>query len=369
MRIAIDARSLMDRRHSGIEEYTIRIVTAMAQVAPQHQYVLFYNGVSPLVVPPALRRHAILATRYPNIFFNAFQSITNWPKWDRLLSADCFFVPSFRLLPLTPRSPVVTTVHDLSFERFPEFFSGKRRLWHRLMRPQLLMKNSDHLIAVSEATARDLTELYRIPRDKISVIHSGIAPLPVTARNAVVHVRKKYHLPSHYILYFGTLEPRKNIESIIHAFNAIAHHLPHDLVIAGGRGWLTQSIDRAIQSSPVPERIHLVGSVAEADKWALFAEASLFVYPSFYEGFGFPPLEALVSGTPVVTAHNASLPEIVGKYATLIDPYNPAELAAVIAQLVATPTRVSRNIQEEILATYSWRKTATQTIERIEAVI
>ncbi len=370
MRIAIDARALMEGRLSGVEEYTTRIIVAMAQVAPQHEYVLFYNAASPVTLPAALSRQVVEKFTYPNIFFNALQATVRWPKWDYLVSADCFFVPSFRLLPLTSRTPVVTTVHDLSFELFPEFFSAKRRLWHRLMQPQTLMRNSDHLIAVSEATARDLQEVYSVPAADISVIYSGIAMLPVTKRNAAAHVQKKYNLPHRFILYFGTLEPRKNISSIINAFSAIAHRVPHDLVIAGARGWMTSAIDDALRECSVRERIHLTGFVDEVDKWSMYAAADIFVYPSFYEGFGFPPLEALVSGTPVVTSHNSSLPEVVGEWATLVDPYQPAELAAVLEQLLSAPSiRITPTEQNKILATYSWQQAAQQTVACLEATV
>lgn len=368
MRLAIDVRALMEGRRTGVEEYTIRIITAMRQTAPQHAYRLFYNAATSVALPPPLASFEQIGLRYPNKFFNASQALLNWPKWDRLVAADCFFVPSFRLVPVSVSMPVVTTVHDLSFERFPEFFSRKRRLWHTAMRPRQLMANSDQLIAVSATTAHDLESLYGVAPSKIAVIHSGLTPLDVSARNSITYVRGHYRLPPHYLLFFGTLEPRKNIVSIIQAFSAVAARIPHDLVIAGSPGWLMRALEAAIAASKARERIHLIGFVEEIDKWSLYAGADLFVYPSFYEGFGFPPLEALVSGTPVVTSNNSSLPEIVGKWATLVDPYNVGELAHVILELLQQPVRVSPDVQHAIQQEYSWVRAATATLRVIESV-
>lgn len=367
MKIAIDIRSLMEGRASGVEAYTTHIINALLAAAPQHSFQLFYNAARRVSLPPFSNRAHITAWHAPNKVLNALQWAVQLPRWDQLVSADCYFVPSFRLLPVAPHIPVVTTVHDLSFERFPEFFSWRRRVWHRLMRPRRLMETSRHLIAVSHATAQDLQDLYGVPAQKITVIHSGVHTLPVTARNSKTHVRERYRLPPRFILYCGTLEPRKNITSIIHAFSAIAASIPHDLVLAGARGWLTGAIDQAIHNSPHQHRIHRPGFIAEADKMSLYASADLFVYPSFYEGFGFPPLEALLAGTPVVTSYNSSLPEVVGEWVTLVDPYNPNELALVLKELLHDPPAVSPQVQASITQKYSWQHAAQQTLQVIEA--
>jgi glycosyltransferase involved in cell wall biosynthesis len=175
-------------------------------------------------------------------------------------------------------------------------------------------------------------------------------------------VRAWRPLPQKFILYLGTLEPRKNVVSLVEAFSAIADTIPQDLVIAGSPGWLTKPVERAIAESPQRHRIHRLGFVPDELKGSLYAAADLFVYPSFYEGFGFPPLEALLAGTPVVTSYNSSLPEVVGEWATLIDPYKPAELATVLQELLRNPPAVPPAIQEQIRARYSWRKAAAATL-------
>lgn len=367
MRIAIDARSLLDGQRSGVEVYASNIIQAMLREAPHHEYRLFYNAARPERMPVFNGSATVSAFRYPNKLFNLSQWLWEYPRWDDMVAADCFFVPSLRLVPLAIETPLVTVVHDLSFERFPDLFSWRRRLWHRMMRPRELLRSSYHLIAVSHSTAEDIVELYGIARQHISVIYSGVDGGSSPPDQVLKEYAKRcYRLPKRFILYFGTLEPRKNVASIIRAFTAIAGSVPHDLVIAGPRGWLTQSIDKAAASSSVRARIHFIGAVKEADKMAIYSLADLFVYPSFYEGFGFPPLEALLSGTPVVTSYNSSLPEVVGDWATLINPYDPAELALAMKELLLRSVDVSLEVRQQVRERYSWKKSALSTLGVIE---
>jgi len=159
------------------------------------------------------------------------------------------------------------------------------------------------------------------------------------------------------------------VVSIIRAFSAIAHSIPHHLLIAGSPGWLMSPVASAIAESPNRARIHSIGVVPEEDKPALYAHADVFVYPSFYEGFGFPPLEALSLGTPVITSYNSSLPEIVGKWSALTDPYDPAELAGVLMQTLRSADRVPLIVRREIEAQYSWDRVAKDTLAVLEKVV
>ena len=155
---------------------------------------------------------------------------------------------------------------------------------------------------------------------------------------------------------------------MIDAYTAIAHTVPHHLVIAGERGWKTAQLAKSIASSAYADRIHSMGFVDEAEKSALYAAADLFVYPSFYEGFGFPPLEAMIAGTPAVVSFNSSLPEVVGEWATMIDPYNTPQLASVLQEMLLTPTRVPESVRAAIREKYSWEKAAQQTVKVLENV-
>lgn len=372
MKIAIDVRSLMEGRHSGVEEYTVQIIRALIRVAPRHSYHLFYNSYKDVKLPDFGEGRVVThSLRYPNKFFNILQLLTGHPKWDTLIGQhiDVVFVPNVRLTPLSPDVPMVAVMHDVSYERFPEFLNLWRRMWHRMMRPRLLMENADHIITDSEHTKHDLRQIYSIPEKKVSVVYPGAPTLP-SPRAAHVHdVRRRYKLPQKFVLSFGSIEPRKNVASIIRAWSAIAPHIAQDLVIAGDKGWRQKEIERVMQASPYRDRIHQIGFVKEEDKLAVYAAADLFVYPSFYEGFGFPPLESLLAGTPVITSFNSSLPEVVGKWATLVDPYNPSQLAAVMQEMLRYPERVSDQTKKEVRSIYSWDRAAKKILDILERVV
>ncbi len=371
MHIAIDVRSLMEGRHSGVEEYTIRIINALSRVAASNTYHLFYSSQKGVKLPKFRENVVVHAFRYPNKLFNTSQLICSRPRWDRMLPVkpDVVFVPNPRLAPLSYGVPLVTTIHDLAFERFPEFLTVKRRIWHASIRPRLLLQNSDHIIAVSGHTKEDVVNMYGIDSQKISIVYSGVFHATHHATPVdVQRVAHSYALPEKFLLFIGTQEPRKNITGVIEAYDAIAHAVPHHLVIAGEHGWKTKHLIAAITQSPHRNKIHTIGCIAEEEKSALYAAADLFVYPSFYEGFGFPPLEAMLAGTPAVVSFNSSLPEVVGQWATMVDPYNTSQLASVLQEMLLTPTRVPEHVRAEIKEKYSWDRAARQTIEILEAV-
>lgn len=384
MKIAIDVRCLMEEQFSGVGQYALQLTRAMLQVAPEHEYHGFYNSWSPISLPSLGEHIQLHMFRYPNKFFNLSQWAVAWPKWDRLLpQMDVFFVPSLRLVPLSQGVPMVSVVHDLSFEHFPELFNSRRRVWHSMMRPKRLAENSDAIIAVSEHTKQDVVNLYGVAEKRVQVVYSGVAttgpvslsPPPGARRKPSVQraggpqlATRLVGLPEKFILYLGTLEPRKNVDSLVRAFDAIADSVEQDLVIAGGAGWSTGELEKAIREATHNKRIHLLGFVKEEDKSALYEAADVFVYPSLYEGFGFPPLEALMAGTPVITSFNSALPEVVGEYVTLIDPYDTAELALVLKELLHDLPVVSEETKAAISQKYSWERAAKETLGVLTAV-
>ncbi len=370
MHIAIDVRSLMEGRHSGVEEYTTRMIDAMSNTRPRHHYHLFYNAAKGVALPQFRENVSVHAFRYPNKLFNTSQLLFHWPKWDRIIKVpiDVFFIPNPRLVPLTEHTPIVTVAHDISYERFPEFLTWRRKLWHVAMQPKKLLERSNRIIAVSEHTKNDIIEHYNISADQIHVVYPGVPNTEAASPLRIHTVRNSYSLPDQFMLFFGALEPRKNVPAIVEAFSAIADRVPHHVVIAGESGWKSHALADAIEKSPYRERIHVIGFVEEEDKSAVYAAADLFIYPSFYEGFGFPPLESLLAGTPVVVSFNASLPEVVGQWATLIDPYNTPHLALVLAELLRTPKRVPFNVRQQILDKYSWDRSANQVVDILEEV-
>lgn len=374
MNIGVDIRSLMNPWRSGVGEYTYNLLDNLFRLDQKNRYFLFYNSFHQVDenLPAEWKGREnvkFCGFGWPNKLFNAGLKFLKYPKIDSLIGKiDLFFVPNIQFLSLSDNCQKVITVHDLSFERYPEFFSLKRRWWHKAVNPQKIIKQADKVMADSENTKQDLIKIYGVELKKVKVIYPGIAVSNIKCQ--ISNVKNKYNLPDKFILYLGTLEPRKNIVGLIKAFEKLisTYNLQptsYKLVIAGFPGWNYREIYQAAKNSGVADKIKFIGPVAPADKPALYSLASVFIYPSFYEGFGFPPLEAMAAGRPVITSFNSSLGEIGGDAALLIDPYNISEMAEAIYQ-VLTDEGLSRQLAEkgkERVRKFSWQKTVEETLK------
>ena len=373
MKIGIDIRTLMDARYSGVSEYTLNLLEAIFKIDKKNEYKLFYNSghdVSRQIPQFAYDNVTVVSTRYPNkIFNNLMQRIWRRPKIDQLLGVDLFFMPNIGFIALSPEGKKIITIHDLSYWRYPEFFSLKRRLWHKLIGVKKILLDFDMVVAVSENTKQDIVEFSRIASEKVQVIYSGIGAQYHQIKNEIerknlASVREKYQLPQKFILYLSTIEPRKNVSGIIKAFEEfILQNMKmknFGLVIAGAQGWKSKEVFKTWQASRHKEKIKFLGYVDQGDKVYLYNLASLFVYPSFYEGFGFPPLEAMASGCPVITSTVSSLPEIAGQAALMVNPDNIREIAQAMS-LIIQDAYSRNNLVKKALETvqkFSWEKTA-----------
>lgn len=383
MRIGIDLRALAQGRSSGVEEYVKQFLCAVFSMDRANDYVLFLNAwkkvLPDLQWTESFPNVTIKRFRIPNKILNFFLWYARFPKLDRLLGGvDCFFMSNINFGRVSRRAKLLLTVHDLSFEHYPETFSLKRRAWHFFVNPKSLCDAADRIIAVSDATRDDLCATYAVDADKVSTIHSAASQYyRVMDRNdlSLVSVREKYALPYKFILSLGTLEPRKNITSIIRAYAALRDRKQkeadqHKLVIAGERGWKWHAIEEEIARSPYGADILRVGFIADDDKPALYNLASLFVYPSFYEGFGFPPLEAMQCGTPVITSNASSLPEIVADAAIMIDSDRPDELYRAMKEVLLNQELHAhlRTKGLERAKQFSWRKSAEEFLKIIDSL-
>lgn len=347
MRIGIDVRCLAEGRRSGVEEYVIALLSELFRIDRRNEYVLFFNawgGADPdFSWADGYGNVSVRRFRIPNRLLNLSLWYLNRPRLDRLIGgADVFFLPNINFCAVSDDTKLVVTAHDLSFEASPETFSRKQRFWHFFVNPKKLFRRADRILSVSRSTKEDLVARYGIRPSRIEVIPSGIDPRfrPYDRNDpALLAVKEKYRLPYSFILYLGAFEPRKNIVSIIRAFGALkkARHPELEklsLVLAGVSGWKEESIQEEIRHSSWSGHILTPGFIDDGDKPAVYNLASCFAYPSLYEGFGFPPLEALACGVPVVTSHSTSLPEIVGDAAVLVDPYRPEELFRALEQVL-----------------------------------
>lgn len=383
MKIGIDIRALASGRQSGVEEYVRGLLHELFLQGKEHEFVLFFNAWGnqepDLSFAEGFSHVTIKRFRIPNKLLNLMLWYLRFPKLDRLLGGvDVFFLPNMNFAVVSRQCRLVVTVHDLSFEWFPETFSWKQRMWHYLVNLRGLLQRADAVVTVSQATADDVRERYRIASEKIHPIQSAVsdsfAPLD---RNDIrlIEVQKKYQLPYRFILSLGTLEPRKNLVSLVRAYEvfhqtAVGEQLKYELVIAGPPGWKCEELLSAIRHSPVRHHIHLLGFVDEADKAALYTLASVFVYPSFYEGFGFPPLEAITCGILVIASHSSSLPEVVGDAGLLIDPYRPDEILQALRQVLGDKelAMLLHGRAQEQAQRFSWRRSATEFLRLLESV-
>lgn len=337
MKIGVDIRCLTDPHHSGISEYTYNLLDYLFKIDQKNQYFLFYNAAKKIKAPKFNFPNVIYkGFKYPNKIFNLGLSLFKIAQLDKMLGGvDVFLSPSFLFTNLSKDCKKIMIIHDLSFELYPEFFTFKKRLWHKLIKPKQLCQQADKIIAISNNTKNDVIKIYDVNPEKIEVVYDGISeiffqPISEEQKNKV---KNKFNLPDNYVFYLGNLEPRKNVESLILAFDKVKDKSTH-LVIAGGQAWKYKNIYKLWQNSQARGRIKLLGYVDTADKPSLYALAKIFVYPSIYEGFGLPPLEAMACGTPAITSFNSSLAEVVSDAGLLIDPNNTNELAETINQLL-----------------------------------
>ncbi len=335
--ITVDLRSLHTQEFSGVESYTVRVLEQLLLSDQNFVYKLFYNRFSKKEFNYFHFINAeFLQTRIPNRLLNLSIKFFNYPKIEKLIGEhQTLFMPNWNTLSVTPETKVVLTVHDLSPLLMPEFYSWKDRVWHWVINLNKLVKRANKIIAVSEFTKVSLIEKLKIPASKITVAQLGVDHenfRPNLSVDKLRDVRNTYSLPGDYILFVGTVEPRKNLSRVIEAFEQVNE--PVSLVIAGKLGWKYAAILKQIEQSPKRRFIKLLGYVPETDKPYIIKLARAFVWPSLYEGFGLPILEAMAVGTPVITSNVSSLPEVAGDSAILVNPFNVGDIAIGIQTLL-----------------------------------
>lgn len=381
MKIGIDIRCLTDGKRTGVEEYTINLLENIFELDKKNEYILFTNSYRKSYFDERIFGHfknvKVRRFRFPNKLLNFCFWYLRWPLVDHMLGGvEIFFMPNINFIALSKKVKLVLTIHDLSYELFPETFSIKRRIWHSFINPNALCKRANQIIAVSDSSMSDTMEHFKIGEHKIQRIHNGVSEeMTQLDRNdpKLIEVKERYHLPFNFILYLGTVEPRKNIPAIVKAFDQLKKlNKPelnkYKLVIAGGMGWKIQDILKAGREAEFTDDIIFTSCITNEDKAAVYTLASLFVYPSFFEGFGIPVLEAMRCGVPVITSNVSSLPEVVGASAVMIDPDKPEELYVTMKEIL-----LDRELNEHLelqsprqAIRFNWRTSARETLSVFE---
>ena len=371
MKIGFDARCLEEEKISGVGEYALELLKNLLETDKENEYIVFSNSFK-----QKANRNFEWIKEYPNAKLKRFSLpnrilnfcfwYLNWPKIDKLVGgADVFFAPNLNFFPVSKKCRLAATFHDLSFERYPYFFPFKTRLWHELfVNPRKISHTAEKLIAVSQSTKKDLETIYKTTPGKISVVHHGISGnFRIIDRNGpkLLDIQKKYNLPYKFILYLGNVEPRKNIESVIAAYKDLVKKNKdlekYELVLAG-------NISPLCREMVERENLKTCGYIEREDRPYVYNLASLFVYPSFFEGFGLPVLEAMSSGTPVITSNNSSIPEVSGNAALFIDPNRPSQLSETMKNIL-TDEKLYDKMKERGLKQsqkFSWKKCALESM-------
>jgi len=376
--IVVDARPASFPLKTGIGHYTMELIRWLPRVATEDRFIAWYLDALGEVTrgdpfgPVAAPNLDIRRTRIPSRIFEQLSERFDLPRVEWLARFDVLFAPNF-VPPPTRSGRVVLTIHDLAFRRFPVTAPQATRRW--LRRLDEALERAAAIIAVSECTRRDLAELYHVPLERIDVIphgvdHEAFRPVPQeTLREAL----SRLGIKPPYLLYLGGIEPRKNLPRLVEAFSQIGGAPGASLVIAGaGVAWNPEGwagLRPVMDTLPVAvrKRIVLTGYVSEPDKVALLTGASALAYPSLYEGFGMPVLEAMSVGTPVVASNASAIPEVAGEAAVLVDPYDVSSISGGLETILADGDRRARLslAGRERAARFRWEATAKETMRVI----
>jgi len=362
---------------AGVARYVYKLTDGLTAADPENDYILFFNSFKkPNLkrIEKILRRPnvSLASFRFPNKIFDRTTQFLSQPRIDQLIgnTVDVFISPHINSAALSRSTRHIQVIHDLSFALYPEMYPWNMRLWHAALNLKRQCVRADRIIAVSEATKQDLINKFGTDESKIDVIHEAAEARP---KHSGVHDDsqnvEQLKLPQKYILYLGTLEPRKNVSTLIKAYEKLVKKDSHacGLVLAGSRGWKMRKLIGMINKSPARDKIHILGYIPESELPLLYAKAEMLVWPSYYEGFGLPPLEAQAHGTPVITSYTSSLPEILGSSAVYINPQDINDLHHAMSILISD-SRLRAELVEKGL-TQSQRFSWANCIEQVGRVV
>lgn len=372
MHIGLDGYPLVWPK-TGVAHYTFELAQELSRLAPQHSFDL----IAPAAYPPEVSEHI---NQTPNLRAVSVQTnlITRrwWaiglPAYVRRAELDLFHGTNYEV-PLRNRERNVLTVHDLSIFSHPETHDkriatrGRRRL-------RVMIRSAARIITPTEAVKRELIERFQINPDIIAVTpeapRKAFRPMPAGQTAAV---KQRLGITDDFILCVGTIEPRKNLLTLVSAFAELLRNTAHQpqLVLAGPKGWLTAEFDRVVAEANFGERLRPVGYVGDEDLRALYASCQAFVFPSLYEGFGLPPLEAMACGAPVIASRIAAHVETLGAHAHLVEPTDAHALAKVMATLLENQNERNRLSRAGIehAARFTWEETAKLTLKVYEGLL
>ncbi len=362
MKVAIDARSL-GTQHGGDETYMRNVIRSLAAIDPDGDYALYLARPLPdLIIPGAERMRRVVVPDKP--FRRTPISIPLMAAREHIDVIHAQYAgPPFA----TAR--VVLTIHDISYERYPQWFTSTDLLYMRAFVPPTA-RRAAAVLTVSEYSKRDIVRRYCVPPERVFVTYLAADPVFQPLQRDVESLstmRERYGTGDRYILCVGNLQPRKNLVTLINAYVRLrqADAMRHKLILVGRKGWLYDDIFAKARDSGYTDDLVFTDYVPDKDLVSLYNGADVFVYPSLFEGFGLPPVEAMACGTPVITSNTSALPEVVGDAAITVDPLNVEALATAIAQLLRDAELQKRLSLEGLqrAASFSWDNTARRILD------
>jgi glycosyltransferase involved in cell wall biosynthesis len=363
-RIAVDASPAAKQPRTGTEFYTLHLLLAMARLDSVNEYTLWLNDSLP-------EEFAELPSNFvPRLVpQRRLWAQTRLARELRRQKADLFFTPA-NVIPFLHPPVCVITIHDVAFHYFPESYSPVVR-WYLELTTRYALRTAEKVIAVSQATKDDLVRIYHAPPSQVEVIYNGVPPTVLDApdQEEIAHTLQRHGITPPYLFFLGRLETKKNVARIVQAFLDLKEKgVPHQLVLGGTPGVGFEEVARLVNTSPYGTDVIFTGYVGP-EKDHLFAGADVFVFPSLYEGFGFPVLEAAAYGTPVVTSRSSSLSEVAGDAALLVDPMNVEEIVGAISKLIHDRDLRSQMVERghHRVREFSWETTAARVLEVLEA--
>lgn len=374
-KIAIDYTPAY-QQGAGIGRYVRELINALARLDKQTDYRLFVSGVK----PDQLNHHII----GQNFLWKTTPIPSKWLTriWHRahislpinrfVGDVSLYHATDFVLPPLSRNTKSVLTVHDLSFVRVPESANPKLKRYLDQVVPRSISR-ATYVLADSQATKDDIIALYGTSSNKIGVLLSGVDERFKPSEQSLQLLHQKYHFPHKpYVLCVGTVQPRKNYERVITACcQLLDEGLDFSLLIAGGRGWLDEPIYHTIQQLNMSEHVHFLGFVDDDDLPALYTHARCLAFPSLYEGFGLPVLESMACGTPVLTSNVSSLPEVAGKIAITVDPYDLDGIITGLRDLILDSQARDQRILEGLahVKQFTWERSAQELMKVYQDIL
>ncbi len=371
MKILINGLQI-GKNNTGVQYYTKHLYNAIKKINPVSLKVILYKQNTNPRSPFFFNLFLSFLSPSKNRLFRILNENYCLPRYLRKHNFYLFHSPNY-VLPFFFKTPSIVTVHDLFTFDFPKLCRWKSVMYFKLFLPRSIQK-TDKIISVSETVKNDILSRFNIPHDKVVVIPLGV---PAFFRKTInPFFLSKYAITNSYILFVGNIEPKKNLVRLIEAYHKLIceEKISHQLIIAGKKGWKYKEVFSIVQSLNLQDKVVFTGYVPEHDLPALYSMAELFVFPSVYEGFGIPPLEAMACEIPVLASNTGALPETTGGNCLLVNPYNIDEIAEGIYKLLTDKNLRKSYIEKgkKWVESFTWERTARKTLEvykQVEAEI